>query len=149
MGSWKRCWSPSIDDLTAGFFEWLAEVIGGQLGEAISQALYLTFLSVVAIVIPYIILFYLILAALEDSGYLPRVVILLDGLMRKIGLSGQSAIPMVVGTGCNVPAILSTRVLGSRRERLILATVIILAVPCSAQTVVILARSDSITESSG
>ncbi len=126
------------DDLTAGFFDWMAEAIGGQLGEAISQALYLTFLSIIAIVIPYIILFYLILAALEDSGYLPRVVILLDGLMRKIGLSGQSAIPMVVGTGCNVPAILSTRVLGSRRERLILATVIILAVPCSAQTVVIL-----------
>jgi ferrous iron transport protein B len=125
-------------DLTAGFFSWLADEIGGPLGEAISDALYLTFLSIVAIVIPYIILFYIILAALEDSGYLPRVVILLDSLMRKIGLSGQSAIPMVVGTGCNVPAILSTRVLSSRRERLILASVIILAVPCSAQTVVIL-----------
>jgi len=125
-------------DLTAGFFDWLADEIGGQLGEAVSEALNLTFLSIVAIVIPYIILFYVILASLEDSGYLPRVVILLDSLMRKIGLSGQSAIPMVVGTGCNVPAILSTRVLSSRRERLILATVIILAVPCSAQTVVIL-----------
>ena len=83
-------------------------------------------------------MFYLILALLEDSGYLPRVVILLDGIMHKFGLHGRAIIPMIVGTGCNVPAILATRVMESKRERLILATITILAVPCSAQTVVIL-----------
>ena len=124
--------------LTSGFFHWMAGAIGGQLGESIANGLNLTMMSIVAIVIPYILVFYLVLAILEDSGYLPRVVILLDGLMQKLGLSGRSVIPMIVGTGCNVPAILSTRVLGSRRERLILSTIIILAVPCGAQTVVIL-----------
>ncbi|OPY34630.1 MAG: hypothetical protein A4E32_00104 [Methanomassiliicoccales archaeon PtaU1.Bin124] len=124
--------------LTAGFFDSLAHAIGGQLGASIANGLNLTMMSIVAIVIPYILVFYLVLAILEDSGYLPRVVILLDGLMQKLGLSGRSIIPMIVGTGCNVPAILSTRVLGSRRERLILSTIIILAVPCGAQTVVIL-----------
>lgn len=125
-------------DATAGFFSWLAGAIGGQIGSSIANGLNLTLMSIAAIVIPYILLFYLVLAMLEDSGYLPRVVILLDGLTQKLGLTGRSIIPMIVGTGCNVPAILSTRVLGSRRERLILSTIIILAVPCGAQTVVIL-----------
>lgn len=123
---------------TSGFFDSLASSIGGELGSAISDGLDLALMSVVAIVIPYIILFYLVLAILEDTGYLPRVVILLDSVMQKFGMSGRAVIPMIVGTGCNVPAILATRVLGSRRERLILSTVIILAVPCGAQTVVIL-----------
>ncbi|HSV42758.1 MAG TPA: ferrous iron transporter B, partial [Methanomassiliicoccales archaeon] len=112
-------------DATAGFFQWMADQIGGDVGLSIASGLNLTLMSIVAIVIPYILLFYLILAMLEDSGYLPRVVILLDGLMQKLGLSGRAIIPMIVGTGCNVPAILATRVLGSRRERLILSTVII------------------------
>jgi ferrous iron transport protein B len=124
--------------ISTGFFQSLASFIGGQMGSAIAQGLNLTLMSIVGIVIPYILLFYLVLAVLEDSGYLPRVVVLLDGLMQRMGLSGRAIIPMIVGTGCNVPAILSTRVLGSRRERLILAAVIILAVPCGAQTVVIL-----------
>ncbi|MCE5297160.1 MAG: ferrous iron transport protein B [Euryarchaeota archaeon] len=125
-------------DATGGFFDWMALSIGGDLGAALSAGLDLTMMSIVAIVIPYILLFYLVLAALEDTGYLPRVVILLDSVMQKFGLNGRSVIPMIVGSGCNVPAILATRVLGSRRERLILSSVIILAVPCGAQTVVIL-----------
>ncbi|MFA5313230.1 MAG: ferrous iron transport protein B [Methanomassiliicoccales archaeon] len=128
----------AYQDATGSFFDWMATSIGGDLGSALAAGLDLTMMSIVAIVIPYILLFYLVLAVLEDTGYLPRVVILLDGVMQKFGLSGRSVIPMIVGTGCNVPAILATRVLGSRRERLILSTVIILAVPCGAQTVVIL-----------
>ncbi|QLH75535.1 MAG: ferrous iron transport protein B [Methanomassiliicoccales archaeon] len=125
-------------DATSGLFEDLAALIGGELGRSLANGLNLTLMSIVAIVIPYILLFYFLLAILEDTGYLPRVVILLDGIMQKIGLSGRSVIPMIIGTGCNVPAVLATRVMASRRERLILSTVIILAVPCGAQTVVIL-----------
>jgi len=66
------------------------------------------------------------------------VVMLLDGVMHKIGLHGRAIIPMIVGIGCNVPAILATRVIESRRERLILATVTVMAVPCSAQVAVVL-----------
>ena len=125
-------------DLTSGFFSWMAGAIGGTFGQSISSGINLSIQAIISIVIPYILVFYLILALLEDSGYLPRVVILLDGVMHKFGLHGRAIIPMIVGTGCNVPAILATRVMESKRERLILATITILAVPCSAQTVVIL-----------
>jgi ferrous iron transport protein B len=123
---------------TEGFFDWMAQTIGGQLGLAIASGLNMSIQAILAIVIPYILVFYLILALLEDSGYLPRVVILLDGLMHRIGLHGRSLIPMIVGTGCNVPAIMGTRIIESRRERLILSAIIIMAVPCSAQTAVIM-----------
>ncbi len=119
-------------------FDQLAVLIGGTLGGAIAEGVNLSIQAIISIVIPYILVFYLILGFLEDSGYLPRVVMLLDGLMVKLGLHGRAIIPIVVGTGCNVPAILATRTLESKRERLILATVIVMAVPCSAQTVIII-----------
>lgn len=124
--------------LTAGFFADLAAWIGGTWGEVISNGISISVEAILAIVIPYILVFYLILGFLEDSGYLPRVVLLLDGIMVKLGLHGRAIIPMVVGTGCNVPAILATRTLDSRRQRLILATITVMAVPCSAQTVIII-----------
>jgi len=124
--------------IVGDFFLELAEWIGGPLGEAIAMGIDLSLQAILAIVIPYIMLFYLMLGLLEDSGYLPRVVVLLDGVMHRIGLHGRAVIPMIVGMGCNVPAILSTRVLESKRERLILAVIIVIAVPCSAQTAVII-----------
>jgi ferrous iron transport protein B len=120
------------------FFLKLAEEIGGPLAEAIASGIDLSLQAILAIVIPYIMLFYLMLGIMEDTGYLPRVVVLLDGVMHHIGLHGRAVIPMIVGMGCNVPAILSTRVLESKRERLILAIVIVIAIPCSAQTAVII-----------
>ena len=124
--------------IVGDFFVNLAAWIGGPAGEAIAQGINLSLQAILAIVIPYIVVFYLMLGVLEDSGYLPRVVILLDGVMHKIGLHGRAIIPMIVGMGCNVPAILATRVLESRRERLILAIIIVIAVPCSAQTAIII-----------
>ncbi len=124
--------------LTQGFFASLESFIGGQLGTAIAQGINLSIEAILAIVVPYILVFYIILGLLEDSGYLPRVVMLLDGIMTKLGLHGRAIIPLVVGTGCNVPSIYATRVLESRRERLILATITVIAVPCSAQTVIII-----------
>ena len=124
--------------MTGNVFDQLAALIGGTVGEAIASGIDLSIQAILAIVIPYILVFYLILGILEDSGYLPRAVMLLDGLMVRLGLHGRAIIPMVVGTGCNVPAILATRTLESKRERLILATIIVMAVPCSAQTVIII-----------
>ncbi len=92
----------------------------------------------ISIVIPYITTFYIILGVLEDTGYLPRVATLLDNFMHRIGLHGKAIIPILLGFGCNVPAILSTRILSSRKERLITAYIISLAIPCSAQTSIIL-----------
>ncbi len=125
-------------ELTGTFFADMADLIGGDLGQALASGVDLSIQAILAIVIPFILVFYLILALLEDSGYLPRVVVLLDGVMHKIGLHGQAIIPMLVGMGCNVPAILATRVIESRREKLILGTIIIMAVPCSAQMAVII-----------
>jgi ferrous iron transport protein B len=111
--------------------------VGGKLGMALATGLDLSVQAMLALVIPYILLFYIILALLEDSGYLPRVVVLLDSLMHKVGLHGQALIPMLVGMGCNVPAILATRVIESKREKLIISTIIVMAVPCSAQMAII------------
>lgn len=86
--------------------------------------------------IPYVLVFYLILAFLEDTGYLNAVAFLTDSVMHKFGLHGRAIIPIVAGAGCNVPAIVGTRVLTTMRERLIAGTLIVL-VPCSARTAVI------------
>ncbi len=83
-------------------------------------------------VLPYIISFYLVLGLLEDIGYLPRFALLLDAFMHRIGLHGFAIIPVLLGFGCNVPGILATRVLESKRERFIASTLISIAVPCAA-----------------
>ncbi len=85
-----------------------------------------------AMVLPYIISFYLVLGFLEDTGYLPRLAVLADTIMHRLGLHGYAIIPTLLGFGCNVPAILSTRILESKRERFIAATLISIAVPCAA-----------------
>lgn len=90
-----------------------------------------------AVGIPYILTFYLLLAFLEDTGYLNSIAFLTDSLMHKIGLHGRSVIPIVAGAGCNVPAIIGTRVLTTRREKIIACTLISLT-PCSARTAVIM-----------
>ena len=88
--------------------------------------------------IPYVLTFYLVLSLLEDSGYLNSVAYLADTMMHKIGLHGRSIIPMIMGFGCNVPAIMGTRVLTTRRERILACTLITLT-PCSARIAVIMA----------
>jgi ferrous iron transport protein B len=92
--------------------------------------------AALAVGIPYVLTFYFLLAFLEDSGYLNSVAFLTDRLMHKFGLHGRSIIPLVAGAGCNVPAIIGTRVLTTMRERVIASTLIVL-VPCSARTAVI------------
>jgi len=111
----------------------LGRDIGGEMGAAIMAGIDISILAILGLVIPYIMIFYIVLGILEDSGYLPRAVVLLDRTMHRLGLHGNAFIPMMVGLGCNVPAILSTRVIRSRRERMILCTIICMAVPCSAQ----------------
>jgi ferrous iron transport protein B len=91
----------------------------------------------ITIALPYIVPFYIILALLEDSGYLPRAAFLMDNLMHKIGLHGKAFIPLVLGYGCSVPACIGCRIMETQRERLLAAFVVTL-VPCAARTVVIL-----------
>lgn len=94
----------------------------------LSTGLYIEF----DLVLPYIVSFYLVLGLLEDIGYLPRLAVLMDTIMHRMGLHGYAIIPTLLGLGCNVPAILATRILESKRERFIAATLISIAVPCAA-----------------
>ena len=83
-----------------------------------------------AMVLPYLASFYIVLSVLEDIGYLPRLAMLLDSIFHKIGLHGFAVIPVLLGFGCNVPGILATRTLESKRERFIASTLISIGVPC-------------------
>jgi ferrous iron transport protein B len=90
--------------------KWLAVILADGIGGGIQT---------VATFIPVIGFLYLVLTWLEDSGYMSRAAFVMNGLMQKIGLSGQAFVPLIVSFGCNVPAIAATRTLPSRRERLI------------------------------
>lgn len=106
----------------------------------ITSAVHSTLLALaaaLAIAIPYILVFFIFLAVLEDVGYLPRIAMLLDRQAHLIGVHGQSLIPLLFGYGCSVPAIMATRALPTKKERII-TTVLITLVPCSARTAIIL-----------
>jgi len=93
----------------------------------------------VAIILPIVGTFFLAFAVIEDSGYLPRLALLIDRVFKKIGLNGRAVIPMVLGFGCDTMATIVTRTLETRRERLISTILLALAIPCSAQLGVIFA----------
>ncbi len=110
----------------------------GGLVPALARGVILGVSGGVGIVLPYLVPFLLVLALLEDVGYLPRMAYILDGLMHRIGLHGKSVLPMVLGYGCTVPAIMATRVLESPRDRRLTAALTVF-VPCSARSTVIYA----------
>jgi ferrous iron transport protein B len=91
-----------------------------------------------AIVLPYFLPLLFLMSLLEDIGYLSRASFLMDTFMHRIGLHGKSVSPFILGFGCNVPAIISTRILESRRDKII-TTLLIPFVPCTARTTIILA----------
>ncbi len=136
----NNLWLPVLSNLSdamggGGFFHDIivGKLIGGEVDFVQSFGLLSSGLYVpLAMVLPYIISFYLILGLLEDTGYLPRLAMLVDTLMHRLGLHGYAIIPTLLGLGCNVPAVLATRILESKRERFITATLISIAVPCAA-----------------
>jgi ferrous iron transport protein B len=89
--------------------------------------------------LPLVIGFYLLLSVLEDSGYLPRIAALTDRSLTAVGLNGRAIIPMILGLGCVTMGTLTTRILGSKRERFIATALMAIAVPCTAQIAVIAA----------
>jgi len=91
----------------------------------------------VALVLPYIFAFYLVLGVLEDVGYLPRLAVLVDRFMHHLGLHGYAAIPLVLSCGCKVPGVLALRVLESPRERMLGLALVLMAAPCLPQSAMI------------
>lgn len=119
-----------------GFFQRVDPVVSGTIWGVVWNGIFGGFVAGVTLVIPYVVPFYLMLAVLEDSGILTRVAFMMDSAMHQMGLHGKAIIPIILGYGCNVPAIYSTRIMGTRRERLLAAFAITFS-PCAAKTIVI------------
>jgi len=117
-----------IDPFTSWGFSPLVQRIGFSVLVAIEAGLGIAF--------PFVFTFYIGLSLLEDTGYMTRAAFLADRAMHRLGLHGEAIIPMVIGFGCTVPAVMSLRILKTRREQTI-AAFLITMVPCSARTVVI------------
>ncbi|MCK4509606.1 MAG: ferrous iron transport protein B, partial [Desulfuromonadales bacterium] len=112
---------------------WLNELLVGEYGLFTLGVRY-----AVAIILPIVGTFFIAFAVIEDSGYFPRLAMLVDRVFKKIGLNGRAVIPMVLGFGCDTMATVVTRTLESTRERVIATLLLALAIPCSAQMGVIL-----------
>ena len=89
-------------------------------------------------VMSYVLAFYALLGFLGDLGYLPRLAVLLDSLLHKVGLHGYGSLPIMLGFGCKVPAVMGIRVLETRRERIIALALILVLAPCISQTAMII-----------
>ena len=147
-GAFDGLWTPLMMRLSAvlhpGSFLheiFIGELIEGEIDFVQSFGVLTTGLFVpIAMVLPYVFSFYLVLGIMEDLGYLPRLAVLLDRLMHRMGLHGWAIIPTLLGLGCNVPGIMAVRVLESQRERLIAATLISIAVPCAALQAMIMGQ---------
>jgi len=99
----------------------------------LTTGIYIPFVTV----LPYIFAFYFVLSILEDIGYLPRLAVLLDSTMHKFGIHGYGVIPIMLGLGCKVPAIIATRVLETKREQTLAAAFALSIAPCMPQTAMI------------
>lgn len=113
---------------------WLRDLFVGEYGIFTLGIRY-----ALALLLPIVTAFFLVFSLVEDSGYFPRLALLIDRLFKSIGLSGRAVIPMVLGFGCDTMATLVTRILETRRERLIATLLLALAIPCSAQLGVVMA----------
>lgn len=137
---WTFLIGAQISNYLTGFFSQFGQyepVINGSLYSVLSNGAYTGFVAGLTLIIPYVLPFYLILAIIEDSGYLTRISVMLDRGMHKLGLHGKAIIPIILGYGCNVPACYACRIMESPKQKLLSAFLVTL-VPCTARTVVIL-----------
>lgn len=103
----------------------------------------ISFEWILALIVPYVLIFYVVFTFLEDTGYMPRLAVLFDNLMSKVGVQGGSLINVMLAFGCAVPAIIGTRAATTRKERLMVTTMICFAVPCISQTGALLSLTGS------
>jgi ferrous iron transport protein B len=127
--------NPLVDQALAALIPWpaLRELFGGQYGVITLGVRY-----AVALILPIVGMFFIVFSVIEDSGYLPRLAMLIDRIFKTIGLNGRAVIPLVLGFGCDTMATVVTRTLETPRERLLATLLLSLAIPCSAQLGVML-----------
>lgn len=133
----NELWEPWIKSIVTQYVSpqsWLGIILVGEFGVVTMTVTYLLFL-----LLPLVIAFYLSLAILEDSGYLPRLATFVDRSLNAIGLNGSAVIPLILGFGCVTMATITTRLLGSEREKRISTAILQFAIPCSAQLAVVAA----------
>jgi ferrous iron transport protein B len=136
-GAMKAHWVPLVSGLVARLAPVGSAghtVLAGEFGMLTMTPTYL-----LGVILPLVTGFYLLLSLLEDSGYLPRIAALSDRALTFVGLNGRAVIPLILGLGCVTMGTLTTRILGSKRERFIATALMAIAVPCSAQIAVIAA----------
>ncbi|MDK2932774.1 MAG: ferrous iron transport protein [Clostridiales bacterium] len=129
-------YQPFIVSLISKFISeqsFLGHILIGEFG-----LLTMTPVYVFGLLLPLVIGFYLLLSIMEDSGYLPRIATLVDRVLTGVGLNGRAIIPIILGFGCITMATITTRLLGTRRERVIATVLLGLTIPCSAQLGVII-----------
>lgn len=128
--------NPFVEQLARTFipWDWVNSLLVGEYGIFTMGFRYAT-----AIILPIVGTFFLVFAILEDTGYLPRLAMLVDAVFRYFGLNGRAIIPLTLGLGCGTMAVMVTRTLESRRERLLATFLLSLTIPCSAQLGVVLA----------
>jgi ferrous iron transport protein B len=134
-GLFGRWVNPAAVELAQRFIPiaFLRDMLVGQYGLLTMGLTY-----AVAIVLPVVATFFLVFGFLEDSGYIPRVAIFSDRIFRVMGLNGKAVLPMILGLGCDTMATMTTRILGTPKERLIAIFLLALGVPCSAQLATIM-----------
>jgi ferrous iron transport protein B len=132
----KELFNPWITGLVQRFIPWevIQELFVGEYGVITLGIRY-----AVGIILPIVATFFLFFSILEDSGYFPRLALLVDRIFKYFGLTGRAVIPMVLGFGCDTMATMVTRTLETVRERIIATLLLALAIPCSAQLGVIIA----------
>ncbi len=130
-------WTPFVERVVGAVFAQgsaMYTLLAGEFGVLTMTPTYL-----IGVILPLVTGFYLLLSVLEDSGYLPRIAALSDRALNSVGLNGRAVIPLILGLGCVTMGTLTTRILGSKRERFIATALMAIAVPCSAQIAVIVA----------
>jgi ferrous iron transport protein B len=133
----KEHWEPWVREFVTHSIpstSWWNNLLVGDFGIITMTTTYLMFL-----LLPLVIAFYISLSILEDSGYLPRLATMVDRTLSFLGLNGRAIIPLILGFGCVTSATITTRLLGSEREKTIATTLLQFVIPCSAQLAVITA----------
>lgn len=130
-------WVPFIEGIVGRLFA--PGSVGNTLLAGEFGVLTMSITYLLGVILPLVAGFYLLMSLLEDSGYLPRIAALADRALSGMGLNGRAVIPLILGLGCVTMGTLTTRILGSRRERFIATALMAVAVPCSAQIAVIAA----------
>ena len=139
FGDYLNPWATKIVDVVFPF-KFVQELLVGDYG-LITMALTYS----VAIVLPIVGFFFIAFGILEDSGYLPRLAVMVNKIFKIMGLNGKAVLPMVLGLGCDTMATLTTRILETRKERILVTLLLALGVPCSAQLGVVLGMVSGIS----